>query len=391
MLRLHLKLAIVLIIGVQFFNYSQEKKIELEGLIIDESNFTIPYAAVGIPSKYVGTASTEDGTFYLQVSKSNFADSLEVSSIGYTTFKIKVQDFINLKEKAIVLKEDIVSLDEVNILAPTDYVKLAVKNLRKTTINGRHQLNVLYRRFSTEDKKARFLVEHYINVLDNGPVVGLFDGIEVVTGRKSADYRFIKKKLYGHPMSVIGKRNPLRSGFRIKDYKWTRKGDTSYDGEDIIIIEGVDSKKKWSFIRLYIGMDTYGVYKLETGDLSALYIYKKDANGKLHLSYHNRTRTGKVELSAHQKRLLNTDKNVITESYKHEVFVLGVQTDKKIVNSADYMHHKKDIGDIEVKYDPVFWLNFSLPPETAFYKKSKQELESIFGVPLETQFNAVNK
>ena len=58
-------------------------------------------------------------------------------------------------------------------------------------------------------------------------------------------------------------------------------------------------------------------------------VYKKDLNGKLHLSYHKRTRNGEVELTEHQKRLLKTTDNKITESYKHEVFVLGVQTDKK--------------------------------------------------------------
>ena len=41
-------------------------------------------------------------------------------------------------------------------------------------------------------------------------------------------------------------------------------------------------------------------------------------------------------------------------------------------------------------YNEEFWKNLSLPPETAFYKKIKAELESNYGVPLETQFKFVN-
>ena len=89
--------------------------------------------------------------------------------------------------------------------------------------------------------------------------------------------------------------------------------------------------------------------------------------------------------------LLKTTKNVIKEAYKHEVFVLGIHKDSKTVNASEYKSFKEDIGDISFKYNPVFWQNFSLPPATAFYKKSVKELESIYNVPLEVQFNAVNR
>ncbi len=84
------------------------------------------------------------------------------------------------------------------------------------------------------------------------------------------------------------------------------------------------------------------------------------------------------------------NKAFVKESYKHEMYVLGVETDRKKIYKADYVHFRDDIGDLKVNYNPEFWKSFSLPPETAFYKKSRKELESIFGVPLEVQFNSVN-
>ncbi len=84
-------------------------------------------------------------------------------------------------------------------------------------------------------------------------------------------------------------------------------------------------------------------------------------------------------------------KNVIKESYKHEVFVLGIQKNSKVVNASNYKVFKEDIGDIPFKYNPIFWKKFNSPPTTSFYKKSVKELESIFGASLEAQFNALNR
>ncbi|WP_299553335.1 carboxypeptidase-like regulatory domain-containing protein [Seonamhaeicola sp.] len=389
MSRLHLNIALFFLIGFQVVLPAQEK-IELEGLVKDEHGYEVPYAAVGIPSKYVGTATTEDGNFYLQLAKSNLEDVLEVSSIGYLTFKIKVRDFLNLEEKVIVLKEDIVSLDEVNILASIDYVKHAIKNLKNTTISKTHQLNMLYRRFSTEAEKARFLIEHYIKVVDRGPIDPQFMRAEVIEGRKSADYRFIKDKYPGHQVMVTAQRNPLREGINQKAYNWNKIGDSSYDGEDIVILEGVGKKNKWKKIKLFIGVETYGVYRIETSDLNAVYIYKKTSDGKLVLSYHNRVWEKDIAINPMQRKLLQTNASKVKASYRHEVFVLGVETDKKKIKVGNYEGYRNDMGDMDVKYNPDFWNNFSNPPETAFYKKSKKELESIYGVPLEQQFNAVN-
>jgi hypothetical protein len=78
---------------------SQNDEIYVEGLVLDNTDYGIPYAAIGIVSKYIGSSTNEDGAFFFTVSKSNLVDTLEVSSIGYKTFKINVQDYINQKEK----------------------------------------------------------------------------------------------------------------------------------------------------------------------------------------------------------------------------------------------------------------------------------------------------
>ena len=68
--------------------------VEVRGTVVDQSDEPIPFAAVGIPSKYVGTSTNDEGKFSLELSEENYSDLLEVSSIGYATYKIKVQEYI---------------------------------------------------------------------------------------------------------------------------------------------------------------------------------------------------------------------------------------------------------------------------------------------------------
>ena len=376
-------LAFIFVISVN----GQQKNTVIEGVIFDENKITIPYAAITVQNKNIGTSSNEEGGFSFSIPSSNLNDSLFVSSIGFKTFKIKIKDFLSLKSKSIILIENVTSLATVEILQTDEYVKRALKSLKANTLSSRHQMTVLYRRTSVENNKSRLFVEHLVNVVNYGPSTEKFESIDVVEGRQSADYRFVKQKQPIHAIHIMASRDPLRAGIYIKKYKWKKVGESSYDNEDIVIVEG---RKGNEFIKLYIGIDTYSIYKLETSDLNAIYVYKKNKDGKLYLSYHNREWITSAPLNEQQKYLLKANSNSIKVAYRHEAYVVDIETDRKKIKYSDNFGLVKDMGDIEVKYNPEFWSNFSVPPDSEFFKKIKSELESHFGVPLETQFKLVN-
>ena len=378
-----------LFVSHSFCVFCQEK-LDVEGFVKDNLGYEVPYAAVSIPSKYIGTSTTEDGSFYLNLTSNNLDDFLEISSIGYLTYKIKVGDYLKLADKTIVLEEDVVSLDEVLLLAPKAYVVNAIKSVKKNALSDRHQLNMLYRRFYTESGKARFLVEHYIKVLDRGMSSPQYTRIEVTQGRKSADYRFLKDKYPGHQAVNTANTNPLRKGINKNDYDWTKTGSSSYDGEDIAIIEGKGKKGVWGWVRLYIGINTFSVYKIESSNLNSVWVYKKNPDGKIVLSYHNRAWEKEIEINKTQQRLMGIDSKSVTASYRHEAFVLGIETDSRKIKVGNEEGYRIDMGDIPVKYNEAFWENLSMPPETEFYRKYARDLRSIYGVPLDVQFKLVN-
>ena len=175
--------------------------ITIEGMVYDEYNYPIPYASVGIVAKNIGTSSTEDGGFKFVVTNNELSDTIEISSIGFQSFKITVQDFITLTDKSFVLKEMITELGEVSIENPRDIVKKAVKKLKENTLSKKHKLGLLYRRWSVEDNICRYFIEQYIDVLDRGPSSYLQD-FDVQHSRNSSDYRFIKNEQDRHAIKL---------------------------------------------------------------------------------------------------------------------------------------------------------------------------------------------
>ena len=107
---------------------SQSKSIYIEGSVMDVFETGIPYASISIPSKNKGSSTNEEGNFKLSISSNYLSETLIISSIGYKSFSIKIEDFVNLKENVIVLEEDVAELSEITVLSPIAHLKKAFKN-----------------------------------------------------------------------------------------------------------------------------------------------------------------------------------------------------------------------------------------------------------------------
>lgn len=376
-----------------------QNNIIIEGVIYDEYNYPIPYASVGIVEKNIGTSSTEDGGFKFFVTNKELLDTIEISSIGFQSLKITVQDFIARKDKTFILKEMITELGEVSIESPRNIVKKAVKKLKENTLSNKHKLGILYRRWSVEDNICRYFIEQYIDVLDRGPS-SYIQAFDVKQSRNSSDYRFIKNEQDRHALKFMELNNPLRNGPPISSYDWKKIDDTFYENEDVIVLQG--TMRNGNNITFYVGFDTNKIYKIEKDitsmkigkSLTALYIYKNNNKGELYLSYHNREWNGAVPTPDHVKRAMlqagERERKYIPISYRHEIFVLNLEdNDGKIKVDGETV--QKDMTLYKIPYDKDFWNNLSIPPETKFYRKNIGELESLYGVPIKTQFEYSNR
>ena len=390
-------LVILLLFMSSSFIFSQSK-INISGFVYDEYAYPVPYSSIGIIEKNIGASSTEEGSFSFFITNNELGDILEISSIGYETFKISVKAFNELTEKKIILKEKITELKEVSVQSSKSIVKNALKKLKANTLSSKHILGMLYRRWSVEDKICRFFIEQYIDVVDRGPSY-FVDGFKIRHNRTSSDYRFVKNLQSKHSLYFMQWNNPLRKGISLGAYKWKKIKDTNYENEEVVVIRG--TKKNGELITLYIGFDTFKIYKIDkytNSDkgtiMDAIYVYKNNNQNKLYLSYHKREYTFSVKMPDHIKRILlqtgKKPKHYVPVAYRHEVFVLSLADYSKNSKSKGDESNQRDMTLYKLDYDQNFWDDLSLPPETKFYKKNINELEGLFDVPIETQFKFSN-
>ena len=91
---MNFKSSLYILIAFLFFTQIvSTQNIIIEGSGVDEFDYEGPFAAVGILKKNIGTTSTMEGTFSFLVTKNELNDTLEISSIGFETMKINVQEF----------------------------------------------------------------------------------------------------------------------------------------------------------------------------------------------------------------------------------------------------------------------------------------------------------
>ena len=87
----------------------------IQGFVLArESNAPLPYVSIGILDKPIGTVSDTSGHFIFNITHENFTDTLQLSMVGYTTFKISVGDFMTDDDKTIRLSVNVKQLEEVD-------------------------------------------------------------------------------------------------------------------------------------------------------------------------------------------------------------------------------------------------------------------------------------
>ena len=390
------KLLVILLLFMSSSFIFSQSKINISGFVYDEYAYPVPYSSIGIIEKNIGASSTEEGSFSFFITNNELGDILEISSIGYETFKISVKAFTELTEKKIILKEKITELKEVSVQSSKSIVKNALKKLKANTLSSKHILGMLYRRWSVEDKICRFFIEQYIDVVDRGPSY-FVDGFKIRHNRTSSDYRFVKNLQSKHSLYFMQWNNPLRKGISLGAYKWKKIKDTNYENEEVVVIRG--AKKHGELITLYIGFDTFKIYRIDKYTdkgtiMDAIYVYKNNNQNKLYLSYHKREYTFSVKMPDQIKRILlqtgKKPKQYVPAAYRHEVFVLNLADYSKNSKSKGDESNQRDMTLYKLDYNQNFWDNLSLPPETKFYKKNINELEGLFDVPIETQFKFSN-
>ena len=187
------QLAVLSILFLGFTGYSQT---EIKNKIVDFAKLMpIESASIYIKNTTIGTISNADGRFLLLVPKEHMLDTLVVSSIGYSTFKVPINEFDAATE--IFLDEQVASLDEVVLVAEprpktgNDIVLKAIQKLEVNLPDSSYIQKGFLRHKERNKVEFKWLIESAITVYDSGYVSNSAKHLKVNVDqvRKSYDLR----------------------------------------------------------------------------------------------------------------------------------------------------------------------------------------------------------
>lgn len=220
-------------------------QIELKNKILDFSTLMpIESASIYIKNTTIGTVSNEDGKFVLQVANELHSDTLVISSIGYKSFKIPVNEFDNTEE--VYLEEDIAALDEIILIAENrpktgnDIVLRALERLSENLPDSAYIQKGFLRHKERNSKEFKWLIESAITVYDSGYQSSTEDHLRINVDqvRKSYDlrdvdsifsyYSYLKRYENNRKLKAENlKRDTIETASLVKAIKWN---DTRVNG-----------------------------------------------------------------------------------------------------------------------------------------------------------------
>ncbi len=220
---------LILFIGATTFAQT-----ELKGKVADFLTYQpIESASVYIQNTTIGSITNTDGNFVLKAPQQHQNDTLVISSIGYKSFKVVINEFENGTD--IFLEEDVASLDEVVIVAdprPTTGNGIVQKAIEKLPSNL-PELSYLQKGFlrhkERNKKEYKWLIESAITLCDSSYASGAKNNlkINVDENRKSYDLRDVDSLFtYSAYLKSIGSeagninRNSVKTTALIDAIKW---------------------------------------------------------------------------------------------------------------------------------------------------------------------------
>ncbi len=186
----------ILGISVLLFSFSGFSQKEIKNSILDfTTQEPVVGASVYIQNTTIGTISNIDGKFLLQIPVKHKNDTLIVSSIGYKSFKIPINEFDS--SMPIFLDQDVASLDEVVIVAETrpktgnDIVLKAIERLELNLPDSSVVQKGFLRHRERNKKQYKWLIESAISLYDSSYASSSKEylKINVDETRKSYDLR----------------------------------------------------------------------------------------------------------------------------------------------------------------------------------------------------------
>ncbi len=159
---------------------------QIQGVVLDKKNRKpLPYANVFIVNKSVGTITNAAGAFVLKLADTQPDDTLGVSYIGYSLFRMPLYD-IDTSHLTIRLSTNQVQIDEI-IIRPYDPIYIITKAMESIPENYAINPSVMtafFRESTKQNEDNISLSEAVIHIFKESYVSNRPDQVKIFKGRK---------------------------------------------------------------------------------------------------------------------------------------------------------------------------------------------------------------
>lgn len=335
----------------------------ISGKIVDSHSNPIPFAHIRLENTNIGTISNDIGVFKLVVHIENKNKRLIISSIGYKTEKINLND----EYQTVTLFEDVTQLNEV-VIVSKDYAKeliekaiLAIPNNYPTS-DERH--TGFFRETTTweNEKKPIYINEAVIDAIKGDYTKGNRSGdVKLIELRKyesveldSLNVRIHAGSHHIHRFDIVARREAFLSS--PEDYKYSIIDTLRQNEKDIykIFVE----KKNENSAHVYIQEETFAIVKADislTSDFGNLgsreffnftvtYQQGEDKRWRFRNSYY------KTAFKKQGKTLNLTSEYVSTD----------IKPNTAKIPYLERLQFSEILLDDTKEYNPDFWNNYTI-------------------------------
>jgi hypothetical protein len=176
-----------------------ESIIVLKGQLVEQgTNNPIAYANVYVDGENEAIVSNNDGEFLFKIPEASKAKNLTISRLGFTTKKLKINEFVSGETMKIVLIPEPINLSDV-VIQKADAIALIQKMLSKIADNYDSEPYMgiaYYREIIMQNRRYAGLAEAVMQVYKANYTGYASDRIKILKGRKSADVKRMDTVLF---------------------------------------------------------------------------------------------------------------------------------------------------------------------------------------------------
>lgn len=400
------KLALVIISTSPLFAQSN---ITLEGTIIDaKTKDPLPFSHIYFENTSFGTVANADGIFQLVFPMSYLEKRIVVSSMGFKSAKLTVEDFNHLKDGQIKLEESPIQLEGIIISTYTakEIWKKAIKQYNKLYSTPDYRAQGFYRTTFQEDGYFTRLLEAAVNIHGGGSPKSRPD-IEYVEMRKSEDLRQNIWKIYDGYLEHLVYNHPIRSRYNFLTGSGMNRYEFEiteqlYRDEDLYYKINATGPEKGMFdVEMLIRDRDYAIFQItvffhpeNSNNFSWAWEYREEAKfycdwqtsiyeydefeGKMFLKRSSWHRKGKVIERESGETLFLTESidELLITKIDLGVFPKSNKVPEEVQNVYEMANY--------FEYNPKFWQSYNRPVDSEYFKTAKSKMEGY--MPLEEQY-----